>query len=204
MNDPAGIPDRTVAVLLAGGRSRRMGRCKQTLPWTRDGHATTVIAAAYDTIASVSDEVVVTVGHHEADIIAALDRRAATFVRVDPDGTMLDSARAGIRIALAADAARIMLHLSDHPAVATATVRRLLDEADDADYVHPRHHDRGGHPVVLSRAIAVRILDAPLPDGLRSARTLPGFRIHAVDLDDAGVQLDLDTPEDWPGGDPPA
>ena len=117
-----------------------------------------------------------------------------------PDGTDLEPEND----ALAADADRIMLHLSDHPAVATATVRRLLDEAEGADYVHPRRHDRGGHPVVLSRAIAARILDAPLPDGLRSARTLPGFRIHAVDLDDAGVQLDLDTPEDWPGGDPPA
>lgn len=200
MSDAARTPDRTIAVLLAGGRSRRMGRCKQTLPWSRGGRATTVIAAAYDTVASVADEVVVTVGHHATGIIAALEGRTTTVVEVDPDGSMLDSARAGIRTALAADAARIVLHLSDHPAVTTTTVRHLLDAAEDADYVHPRLGDRGGHPVILSNAIASCILEAPLPDGLRSARDLPGFRIRAVDLDDPGVQVDLDTLEDWRGG----
>ena len=203
MSDAARTPHRTIAVLLAGGRSRRMGRCKQALPWSRGGRATTVIAAAYDTVASVADEVVVTVGHHATGIIAALEGRTATVVEVDPDGSMLDSARAGIRTALAADADRIVLHLSDHPAVLTTTVRHLLDAAEDADYVHPRRGDRGGHPVILSNAIASRILEAPLPDGLRSARDLPGFRIRAVDLDDAGVQVDLDTPEDWRGATPP-
>jgi len=202
VNDAASMPVRTIAVLLAGGRSRRMGRCKQTLPWSRDGHATTVIAAAYDTVAPVADQVVVTVGHHATSIIAALEHRPATVVHVDPDGTMLDSARAGIRTALAAEAERVVLHLSDHPAVAARTVHRLLEAAEGADYVHPRRDDRGGHPVILSKAIASRILDASLPDGLRSARSLPGFRIRAVDLDDAGVQIDLDTPEDWRRDDP--
>ena len=193
---------RTIAVLLAGGRSQRMGRCKQTLPWSREGRSTTVIAAAYDTVAPVADEVVVTVGHHATSIVAALEGRTASIVEVDPDGTMLDSARAGIRTALEADAARIVFHLSDHPAVATTTVRRLLEAAEDADYVHPRRGDRGGHPVILSRAIASCLLEASLPDGLRSARDLPGFRIRAVDLDDPGVQVDLDTLEDWRGATP--
>jgi molybdenum cofactor cytidylyltransferase len=200
VTDAVRIPARTIAVLLAGGRSQRMGRCKQTLPWSREGRPTTVVAAAYDTVATVADEVVVTVGRHATDIIAALEGRPATIVDVDADGTMLDSARAGIRAALAADADRIVLHLSDHPAVATTTVRHLVDAAEEADYVHPRRGDRGGHPVILSRAIASCILEASLPDGLRSARDLPGFRIQAVDLDDAGVQIDLDTPEDWRGG----
>ena len=202
MSDPTKTPPRTIAVLLAGGRSRRMGRCKQTLPWSRDGQVTTVIAAAYDSVAPVADEVVVTVGHHATEIVGALEGRPATIVEVDPAGTMLDSARAGIRTALAADADRVVLHLSDHPAVAIRTVQRLL-EVDGADYVHPRRRDRGGHPVILSRAMASCILDAPLPDGLRSARDLTGFRIHAVELDDAGVQIDLDTPRDWHGGTSP-
>lgn len=190
-----------IGVLLAGGRSARMGRCKQALPWIRDGHSTTVVAAAHDTISPHVGSVFITVGLHAPAIRKSLGERAATFLDVDPEGSMLDSARAGIEAALAADASRIILHLSDHPAVRQSTIERLLDgDAASFDFVHPRCEGRGGHPIVLSSSLAVRILDEPLADGLRSARDLPNVRVRVVEVDDPGVHLDLDTPDAWGAG----
>lgn len=190
-----------VGVLLAGGRSARMGRCKQTLPWVRDGRPTTVVAAAHDTISRHVSLVFITVGLHAPAIRKSLGERAATFLDVDPEGSMLESARTGIEAALNTGASRILLHLSDHPAVRDITIERLLDEdARRFDFVHPRSEGRGGHPIVLSSTLGRRILDEPLTDGLRSARELPNTSVLAVEVDDPGIHLDLDTPESWGEG----
>ncbi len=194
-------PDTVIGVLLAGGRSARMGRCKQVLPWIRDGHRTTVVAAAHDTIAPFVDSMFITVGLHAPAIRASLGERRVTPLDVDPEGSMLDSARAGIEAALSAGATRVLLHLSDHPGVASGTLERLLDaETRRFDFVHPRHDGRGGHPIVLSSAAGRRILDSPLADGLRSARELPGLTVEAIEVDDPGIHLDLDTPDSWGEG----
>lgn len=195
------LPDPVIGVLLAGGRSARMGRCKQVLPWIRDGHRTTVVAAAHDTIAPYVESMFITVGLHGSAIRASLGDRRVTSLDVDPEGSMLDSARAGIEAALSAGAARVLLHLSDHPGVGSSTIERLLDaETRRTDFVHPRHDGRGGHPIVLSSSAARRILEAPLADGLRSARELPGLTVQAVEVDDPGIHLDLDTPDSWGEG----
>ena len=190
-----------IGILLAGGRSARMGRCKQTLPWIRDGRPTTVVAATHDTIAPFVGNVFMTVGLHARAIRESLKGREVGFLDVEPEGSMLESARAGIRAALDVRAARILLHLSDHPAVRDSTIEQLLDDQTAPfDFVHPRRQGRGGHPIVLSPALARRILDQPLADGLRSARELPDVSVHAIEVDDPGIHLDLDTPGSWGEG----
>ena len=60
---------KRIGVLLAAGQSKRMGRPKQLLPWPPKGeNPKPLVAAAFDAIARVCDEMVVVVGHEADDV----------------------------------------------------------------------------------------------------------------------------------------
>jgi molybdenum cofactor cytidylyltransferase len=139
-----------VGIVLGAGRSTRLGRPKQTLPFgttTVLGH---VVAAAE---ASALTRVVVVLGGAEPEVRAALEPDRAQLVSNDAYGTgCASSLLAGLDAAGAADA--VMLLLGDMPGVDAALIDAVLAHwaATQPWAAVTAYTDRVGHPFMFSAA----------------------------------------------------
>jgi molybdenum cofactor cytidylyltransferase len=201
---------RLAGLILAAGRSRRMGVLKQTLPWPGAGTAaqTTLVAAAFDVIASHVDRMFVAVGTDEAAVLTALGPRVFTTVRVASNAEMYESIRAGLRASTATGEASavacdgVLLQPGDHPTVARETVEQLLRSfvEDPRRAYMPAYRGAGGHPVVVPRSLISEILEYPGRGGLRQIWIDHPDWHKRIAVDDPWCVLDVDTPEAYSRG----
>ncbi len=181
------------AILLAAGSSRRMGRPKQLLP-VRGKPA--VRSCAETVLAAGLQDIVVVTGVNADATEAALEGLPVRIAR-NPDASsdMAESVRTGLR--LIDPAVRfILVCLADHPLVASATIRSILEESaqNPVKIIIPRYLGRRGHPTLFPRAIIKEIFDGK---NLRDVINGHAAHVLSVDVDDEGVVLDMDTEEDY-------
>ncbi len=187
-------------IVLAAGRSSRMGRPKALLPI---GEAGTFLTRVIATLRSAGvDDVVVVLGHEAGAIAASLEARdveARVVVNPDYDAGQLSSLVAGLRAVDRPGVAAALVTLVDIPQVATATVRAVLDRyrATHAPIVRPARDRRHGHPLIIDRSLFGAVFAADPAVGVK-----PVIRAHAspvgeVDVDDEGAFRDFDTPDDF-------
>ena len=187
-------------IVLAAGRSSRMGRAKAALP-AGDGHTflTRIVRTFLD--AGV-DDVIVVVGH-DADLIAASFSEsglpARFVVNREYDRGQLSSLVAGLGVVDRPGVSAVLVTLVDVPLVSTATVRAVVERyrATRAPIVRPTSGDRHGHPLLIDRSLfdALRAADP-------STGAKPIVRAHAtadgdIAVDDEGAFTDIDTEEDY-------
>jgi molybdenum cofactor cytidylyltransferase len=192
---------RAAGIVLAAGASRRMGTAKAGLIYAERTFLAHVIAALSG--GGVAD-VVVIAGAAEAAVRAALPAGSNVPVvrNPAPDRGQLSS----LKIALEhvretmPDAAAIVVALVDHPAIRATTVARLLTAAAEPKplpIVLPTHDGRRGHPVLFGRPVWQEILGTADDLGAGAVvRADPG-RVREVAVDDPGILVDIDTPEDF-------
>jgi molybdenum cofactor cytidylyltransferase len=185
---------RLAAVVPAAGLSRRMGREKVLLRfggWTVLERVLTTLAAA-----GVAERVVVL--RPDLPEAAQLARKAGARVVVNPrpKDEMLLSIRMGIAdLSLGVEA--FYVWPADHPAVAVETLGLLAQEGGPGRVALPVHVGRRGHPALIGADLIPDIVAIPPNEGLRHLwRTRPEVLVE-VPVDDVGVLLDLDTPEDY-------
>src|SRR5262245_3253301 len=108
------------AILLAAGRSRRMGAFKPLLPFGDR----TVIESGIDNLQQADiEEIVIVVGHRADEVKEKLkDSRVGFAINPDPDSEMSVSIACGIE-AVSKGAKALVVALVDHPAVKAETVR---------------------------------------------------------------------------------
>ena len=199
--------ERLAAIVLAAGRSSRMGDFKPLLDI--DGRTLLEWAVAGFRGAGVDDVLVVT-GHRGGEVGAASERAGARAVaNAEFDHGMFSSVRAGVE-ALSAGVSRFFLLPADVPLVRPETIGRLARAARDAatvpggppDVVYPATSGATGHPPLVSAALRDEIVAAG-PDGpdggLRRVLMDHIARSAVVDVGDPGVLLDADTPDDLAG-----
>jgi molybdenum cofactor cytidylyltransferase len=188
------------AIVLAAGKSSRMGRSKATLPL--DGGDTFVTRIVRTFAAAGVADVVIVIGHDAAAIVDAFSRTdlSATFVEnADYEQGQLSSLLAGLRVVDRPGVVATLVTLVDVPLVAPATVRAVIGryQATHAPIVRPVRGGAHGHPVLIAR---------PLFDPLRHADPRVGakdvVRAHAssigdVEVDDDGAFVDVDTPAEY-------
>lgn len=204
MNSPADIvkPRPIVGVLLAAGRSARMGRPKQTLPWPGpiDAEASTLVAASFDSIAPACARIFVTLGFASDQVRAALGSRAYDPLPCDPDAPMFVSIHAALRqVFVTEPGAPVLLLPADQPGIRPATILTLIDESrrrpDRA--ITPEYRGRGGHPALIPPAIIAAILQDSGAGGLRGFwERFPNLRVRTP-VDDPACARDLDTPDEY-------
>jgi CTP:molybdopterin cytidylyltransferase MocA len=190
---------RRIGVILAAGLGTRLGGAKQLAMWTTPTGPKPLVAAAYDAIRPICDEMIVVLGHEAAAVASALSD--CPFHRADsnPDAPMFESIRAGLRAAQSLDpTATVVLHPGDQPEVAPSTLITLTDwslqRPDQA--VVPQVGARGGHPVFIPPQIASLLIDADCPHGLGEFwLTHPQLCVR-VTVSDRAVLQDIDTPGD--------
>jgi molybdenum cofactor cytidylyltransferase len=86
----------------------------------------------------------------------------------------------------------------DHPLVRPDTVAALLAAARGeavAALTLPTHRGKRGHPAVFGRALFADLADPALEGGARAVVHRHLERARLVEVDDAGVVIDIDTPE---------
>jgi molybdenum cofactor cytidylyltransferase len=188
------------AIVLAAGRSSRMGRAKATLP-AGDGHTflTRIVQTFLD--AGV-DDVIVVVGHDAdliADSVAASGLPARVVVNRDYDRGQLSSLLAGLASVDRPGVRAALVTLVDVPLVSAATVRAVVERyrATRAPIVRPTSGDRHGHPLLIDRSLFAALRAADPESGAK-----PIVRAHAtaagdIAIDDEGAFTDVDTEEDY-------
>jgi molybdenum cofactor cytidylyltransferase len=178
-----------------------MGRTKQLVTWPSADGPKPLVAAAYDAICGICNEMIVVLGHEADAVAAALSGRTFHNVRCDPDAPMFDSIRAGIEAARAVDPKTvIVLQPGDHPEIAADTLNALMDWSlqRPVQSIIPEYQGRGGHPVLISPAVAECILSDGCPNGLGEFwKAHPELCVRWA-VDDPGVCRDIDTPSDLP------
>jgi len=187
---------RIEAILLAAGESRRMGYSK---PLLRVG-SETFIACTSAFALGVASRLIIVLGAHADRVRSAIapDPRIAVVENPNFDRGQLSSLKVGLAEAIAGGADAVVVHLADHPLVAPATFRALVDDyrGTSMPIVVARYQGRRGHPVIFDRAIFAELMAAPEDQGARVVVNAHPARVRYVDVDDPGVVLDLDTPAD--------
>jgi len=184
------------AIILAAGLSTRMGANKVLLPW-RDGQPIVRHVALKYVQASI-DQIIVVTGRD-----AALARAAVKDLNVrcvhNPDyetGEMLSSTKVGLR-ALPDGLAATFIQPADMPCVPQSAIGQLLAAHDAGWNAAPSYKGRRGHPVLLDRAYWKAMLDLPAGAKPRAVIEAARERLRLVDVEDAGVLLDVDTRESY-------
>lgn len=180
------------AIVLAAGKSERMGRPKALLPI----RGRTFLENILDAISRSSIEhTVVVVGHHRAEIEARIAAPQMVF-NPDYEQGMVTSFQAGIR-SLPADVSGAVLFLVDHPLVEPSTIESLIGSFAPGRIVLPVFEGRRGHPVLFGAGALQEILALPASQGANIVvRRDPG-RIVDVPVSASGVLVDIDTPEQF-------
>ena len=186
-------------VILAAGRSSRMGRPKALLRHVPSGH--TFVGHLIRIARSAGLEPILVVGRvGEHGLAAEVGRSGGVLTLNDrADEGQLSSIQAGLTAAEAAGAGAIMILPVDVPLLSTAVLASLLKAAgtSDAPIARASYRGRHGHPVLFARAVFDELLAADRTVGARAVvRSDPG-RVTEVEVDDPGVLFDLDTPDDY-------
>jgi molybdenum cofactor cytidylyltransferase len=187
---------RVAAVVLAAGRSTRMGGPNKLL--AEIGRRPLVRIAAEEALASRADPVIVVVGHQREEVEKALAGLPVRLVyNADFAGGLGTSLKAGIE-AVPADADAVIVCLGDMPGVDARLIDQLiaaLDPDGGALVVVPTFEGRRGNPVLWSRRF---FPDLTAVEGDVGARHLIGRYSEAVvEVPVAGraALVDVDTPE---------
>jgi molybdenum cofactor cytidylyltransferase len=188
------------AIILAAGKSQRMGQPKMLLPWGD----TTVLGQVTMTFskAGIADIIVVTGGDKEVVEMEA-SRLAIQFpVRTffNPlfeQRGMMSSIQIGLA-SISADCKAVLIGLGDQPQVEDKTLKDILSlyEKKGAGIIVPSHKNRRGHPVFVGIVHKPELVNFNPQSSLREFLIGHQNEIYYVEAS-ASVLQDLDTPQDY-------
>lgn len=194
---------RVAAVVLAAGRSSRMGQPKPVLAW---GQGRTLLSTVVGQLrASPVAEIVVVTGLAREAVEASLSGLVdAPGPRLrwahNPDFAHTEMARSlqvGMR-AVAPGTQAVLVALADQPdldsAVAAGVIQRWRETR--AAVVAPYYHSQRGHPLLFDRSVWPALQALPASANPRAVLEQAGT-VEQVEVFTSSVLRDIDTPEDY-------
>jgi len=188
-------------VILAAGRSTRMGRAKPLLPCGPDGES--FVRRLARALCEGGVPHVLVVGRPEdhalRDEVAALPVPARFVENPGADAGQLSSVLAGLDAADVPGTRGLLVTPVDAPLVTAGTVAALLAAfaSTGAPIVRAVYRGTHGHPVVFSRDVFDSLRRADPNVGAKAVLRAHEGAIRNVEVDDAGVVADVDTPDDY-------
>jgi molybdenum cofactor cytidylyltransferase len=196
------MTDVAAIILAAGASTRFRAAAGPNGPTTklvafRDGEPL-VRRVARAALASRATPVVVVTGHAREDVKATLDDLAVAFVH-NPDFAtgLATSLKTAVR-ALPPTARGAVILLGDMPLIAAKLVDDLIaafDAHPDAKAVAPVFAGQRGNPVLIARALFDHVMKLDGDVGARRLLRAAGEDVVEVDVGDASVTFDVDTPD---------
>jgi len=187
------------ALILAAGRSSRMGRPKPLLRQIQSGQ--TFVGHLIRIASAAGLSPIFVIGRPgDLELESEVARRGGAFLaNAEADRGQLSSLLTGLAAAAAPDLEAVMVMPVDVPLVSTAVLRTLLEAAETrkVHIVRAAHHGIHGHPVLFKRAVFDELRAADPRVGAKAVVRADPSRMADVEVGEAGVTLDLDTPEDY-------
>ena len=187
------------AIILAAGKSVRMGQPKMLLPWGD----TTVLGQVISTyqLAGIENLLVVTgSGREQVTAIASQFGVQSIYNENYADGGMLSSVQIGLESLLQhAEIEAAMIGLGDQPQTQIESVQLISETflTQRAKLIVPSHQMRRGHPWLIQKTLWKELIEM---DNSLSPRIF--LNRHANDIlyvivDTPSIVADLDTPQDY-------
>lgn len=184
------------AVVMAAGRSKRMGRPKMDLPWGE----TTVIGQVVSVLqlSGVQDVIVVTGGNRETVELALEGLMLHTIHNPEyANGEMTKTLQVGLS-AMGKDIEAALVVLGDQPQIEQSVVNTIISAYQQGQrLVVPSYQMRRGHPWLVDRSFWDGLMGLRPPETLRDFLNIHSSKIHYVNVDTPSIVQDLDTPGDY-------
>src|SRR4051794_2943969 len=192
----AGDSRKVAAVVLAAGRSTRMGGPNKLL--AELGGKTLVRIVAEQALASTASQVIVVTGHQADQVEQSLAGLKVRFIR-NPD--FADGLASSVKAGLAAvpeDADAAIVLLGDMPLIDARLIDRLIEAfAPDRGglIAVPVSDGRRGNPVLWSRRFFSELMTLEGDIGARHLIEKHNEAVAEVPVEGHGAFLDIDTPQ---------
>ncbi|NIR31364.1 MAG: nucleotidyltransferase family protein [Gammaproteobacteria bacterium] len=197
-------PSRVAALVLAAGRSGRMGGANKLLvPVAGQPMLAHVVDAVQESRAVLT---VVVVGY-ERERVAAVLRGRKVDVVANPDYARGLSASLACGVAaLPSSCDAVIICLGDMPRIRAPHLDRLIEGFEDGcEICVPTHAGRRGNPVLWARRFFPELCDLRGDVGARALLERHAAQVCEVPMADDAVLFDVDSPEGLsglPGGGP--
>jgi molybdenum cofactor cytidylyltransferase len=185
-----------VAVVLSAGESSRMGRPKALLPIDGETFIERIVAALKQTRVG---KIIVILGHNASELQPKISHLPVEIlINTDYKLGQLSSLQLAVRhLHLDHDCDGMLVHLVDHPYLTPALVQEMIRRFYETKkrIIVPKFHGKRGHPVIFSRELFAELLSAPADQGAKAV--VNAHRAHTLEIEteEAGIALDIDTPE---------
>ncbi|MFN8433794.1 MAG: nucleotidyltransferase family protein [Anaerolineales bacterium] len=178
------------AVILAAGKSTRMGQQKMLMPWG----SVTVLEKVIQTVQAAEIEDIILVASPE--IASKFQDKYLQVVR-NEEGDMLKSIQLGLR-AQKESAEAALICLGDQPQMEEGSMRSVCEafQKSGAKLIAPSYQMRRGHPWLVEKSLWGEIL-AMQNGSMREFLDHHANEIQYVNLSTPTILQDLDTPEDY-------
>lgn len=185
------------AIILAAGRSQRMGAFKPLLPFG----PTTIVESSIANMRLGGIEnivVVVGVGARAEELQAHLiDSNVSFAINPDPDSEMSASIACAVRV-LPKEICAVVINPVDHAAVPAEVVVAVLYEwQHGARLVKPTWNERGGHPVLVDLKFRDALLSLDPNNGLKGLFSEHRDQVKRIPVNSKYIARDMDTWDDY-------
>jgi molybdenum cofactor cytidylyltransferase len=186
---------RTV-VVLAAGRSERFGAGRHKLAQPLGASSVLAQTLARAIASHLRTVVVTTAAFVDVARSSVAARDVVVLADVGSDGGasqgMGASIAAGVRAS--SDSAGWLVLPGDMPLVRPATLLAVARALDHHAVAYAQHGGRRGHPVGFAAELYPELTELSGDEGAR--RIIARYPAFAVDLDDPGILVDIDTEDD--------
>jgi molybdenum cofactor cytidylyltransferase len=189
----------TPGVVLAAGRSSRFGRPKALLPVDEGGLPFVSRLVNLFRTAGVSEILVVGRDNDAALRQMVLAVSARFVVNADADRGQLSSLVAALDAIETRSVRGLIVMPVDIPLIQSATIASVRDAFLRGTFPIARatHQGRHGHPVIFGSAVFEELRHADPNAGAKAVVHAHAHEILNVEVDDAAVLRDVDTPRDY-------
>lgn len=179
------------AIILAAGASIRYGSDKKSISFAN----TTLLQYIVEHYANVFNNVLVVLREQENNSTDFFPSNARMVIAPEARYGMSQSLRAGV--VQAKKDPWLVVGLMDMPCVKLTTLERLANrmESTTASVVRPRFHNEFGNPVGFKRDCFSQLCELSGDEGARSLFNSSKLQIETLEVNDPGVLIDIDTPE---------
>jgi len=182
------------SIILAAGYSTRMGTDKAMLK-VNNSHLIDIII---NKLLPFSNQIIIVTGKNHQNICDHVknDPNLHIVHNPNPENGMFSSLKLAIKHIHTYFA---LIHLIDHPFIKPETYRKLIDSLDNQHLVFKpviSGSGRSGHPVLISKAVIKKVIQAPLNDNLRNIlHSLPQKTVKRISIDDQHILDNINTKE---------
>ena len=184
------------AIILAAGSSTRMGSQKMLLPF---GESTILETVIQNIRSSSVDSILVVLGANHEEIHEVIKPLPVEVcINTNHLSGMLSSVVCGFS-ALPDDTSTALIFLGDQPGISPAVTNAVIRAYNDSLHgiVVPVSSHRRGHPLLVDFKYKREIGRLDLEKGLRALMHHFPEDVLEVEVDDGGILIDIDTPEDY-------